>query len=282
MLALAHPQRFRDQLAAGRVISELGIDVRLAFGAVRRAGKTVDLFRVMLIQDELERRSTALAYAPALVEAFLAVGDLDASQRYVETYGGGAYELIDALVEAGEIDRARAVFDQAEPVVAGGTNDLGGKEKRLDDWSHRVHLFAILDQIIEAIDRIAADEAAMSGVDAEALAARLRSDVARSAIASRPSTEPEELVRLLGLDPKEIPFLLAQAAFSAAHVNSDQLGNDLLIRTLAHPAIETLPDSWRRRLALLAWRRGRHRSGAQGVRTRRPAGGRVTGREHRE
>jgi hypothetical protein len=258
VLALARPERFRRQLAEGRSVSDLRTDIRLVFGAVRRAGDATGLFRVMLIQDELGRRASALRDAPAIAQAFVALGDLDAAQSYAEGHEAAAYEVIDALVNAGEIDRARALFDQVEPVTGTSAHqDLSISASEFDDWSHRVYLFREPDQIHEAIDAISAKDSLWPNMDPKSIAARLRSAVARAAISYRPSSDPDELARQMCLGPDEIPFLLAEAVFGAVAAETEPLANDLLVRTLSDPAFGTLPNAWRRDFALIACRRGR-------------------------
>jgi hypothetical protein len=60
VLALARPERFRQQLFEGRSDSELIADLQLAFQAVRRTLESATAVRLLLIRDELGRRTSPL------------------------------------------------------------------------------------------------------------------------------------------------------------------------------------------------------------------------------
>jgi hypothetical protein len=66
VLALATPERFRQQLAQGRAVSEIQSDIRLALLAVRSALDATIVTRLLLCRDEVSRRTTALEYADQL------------------------------------------------------------------------------------------------------------------------------------------------------------------------------------------------------------------------
>jgi hypothetical protein len=252
-LDLAKADRFRTELAEGRPKADLASDIRLSFGAVLEVGNALELFRMLLIQDEVDRRAASLEYAPTIESALVAVGDLKAAEAYVDSYERGGYIVVDALLKAREVGRARALFDRIEPVarLAAGDRNSHYRRQELWEWTRRVHRFREADQIRDAVARLADAAARTREADPSVLSRSLRSAVARSVMSVEPFTDPEAMLLEFELDREELPFLFAEAAL-AAHRAGDKRATGLLSRTLAHGRFATLPNDWRRVLALAA------------------------------
>ncbi len=257
VIELARPRRLREQLAEGRPIGDLFLDVRLAFAGLCPSDDGAALFQLMLMQDELERRTTALENAPALAEAYLAVGDIPSAIRQASA-GPGGYKVIAALMLCGEVERARQLFDRIEPLSGpdrlADTSSLRHEEAAA--WAEVVHLFREPDQIREAIDRLTQDAGPFAGDDRDLLNRRLRMAVALAALADAPRTDPAELGNAMQLDDADMAYLLAQAALSAERATPESVRVATFVRALSHPGFQRLDASWRRNLAAAALRNG--------------------------
>ena len=158
VLALAAPARFREQLADRRSVAELQADLRLAFTATKHSCDPLKVFQLLLIQDEIGRRSSAFEYASSVAVALLTVGDLDGAVAFVEQYPAEGYEVVDALLDAGDIPGARTLFEQLEPlqqVLSGPPSDHSLEVPELFEWVRRVVHFRDPDQILQAAQRLA-------------------------------------------------------------------------------------------------------------------------------
>jgi hypothetical protein len=264
VIHLALPSRFRRQLAEGRPSRELQADIRLALAAAKEMYDPVVVFRLLLAADEIGRRSTTLEQTPSVVEALLAVGDIDAAQAFAEENDVEGYKVVDALISACELARARALFDGLEPLqqlLSGSlqAHTLHSDASRLTRWAQRVFHFRSADQIKEAIDRIAsvavrpADEAREAKAKLE-LAENLRLEVALAIMESEPDADAEEVRRSFGLPPEDLAALLLEAGLRAAELGPDGTVMGLLTRAFEHEGFGALPNVWRRRAAIVAAR----------------------------
>lgn len=253
VLRLAQPGRFRNQLAEGRSAKDIQGDIRLAFKAAKSAGNSEDIFRLLISRDEVERRSGVLEGAGSLVDAYLALGDLDAAMALIErgSEGGKAYELVDALLAAGEIQAARDLFDSVEPVAkllgAEFIQSLG--RDGLSDWASRVFHFREPDQILDAIERLSIrsfHDGEDKGQD-EAFHARLRFEVARAAVLERPAVDIGQLVTSLKVREADVPYLQLEAEIAAHNAGMPEISRAQLVAVVGSPHFESMPSGWRRR-----------------------------------
>jgi hypothetical protein len=105
----------------------------------------------------MDRRWSAYEDAWTIVEALLHVGDLDGAVAFVEQAPTQGYEVVDALLDAGEFSRGRSLFDELEPLqqLLSGTSPGNPLEvSELRDWARRVIHFRDADQILQAIQRL--------------------------------------------------------------------------------------------------------------------------------
>jgi hypothetical protein len=256
VLALATPARFRQQLADARPAADIHADIRLAFAAAKDTGDATLVFRLLLASDEISRRATALEYAVGLVDAMLAIGDIDGAQAFAEANGGGRYKVVDALLQAGDVDRARTFFDQIEPLVqllGGQSNDLNNQEDELRQWAERVFHFREADQIEEAIQRLSTQETSTgwAGDNAASLGERLRFDVARAAMVAQPASDPSLVANQLKVAGPYLPYLFIEAGLSAYEEGANDRARDLLSRAVTHSAFLNVENGWRRQVALV-------------------------------
>jgi len=256
VLRLATADRFRQQLADGRSDAEILIDLRLAFKAVAIAKSAPELFRLLLARDEIERRSQALGYATTLVTAFLAVGDFDRAMAYAINHEKGGFEVVDALLAAGDIDGARSLFDRIEPQATPTgiyAHDPSGHQNQIQEWTSRVFHFRDTDQILEAVDRFTGtfkvqnwrDEKPSDYTDS------LRFSVARAAIAGA-SNEADSgaIAASLQVDEGYLPYLLLEAAERAMGCGDPLRAHALYNELVLHPAFLGITNRRRRDVAL--------------------------------
>lgn len=261
VLNIAYSERFRHQLAGGRSVSEIHADIRLALTAAKHRHDATIAFRLLLARDEVIRRSTALEGATHLTEALVEVGDLNAAQAFVEEYGDQGYEVVDALLSAGEPTRAKDLFDKLEPLqklLTGQLKTSSPRENQRDfaEWAFRVSHFREIGQINEEIDRLSAAGVSEMTQDREQaaveLAAYLRRQVAYAMISSQPTMDPTQLSRDLKLPIEAIPDLLSHAAL-AAHTRGEHASTiELLRRAARHDNFQLVANGVRRMMALIA------------------------------
>lgn len=257
VLELATPARFREQLADARPAAEIQADIRLAFGAARDTGDATLVFRLLLASDEIGRRATALEYAPGLVGAMLAMGDIDGAQAFAVANADGEYKVVDALLQAGDVDRARALFDRIEPLgqlLGRRSSDLDCQEDELRQWAKRVFHFREADQIEKAIQRLSTQDTSIgwTGDNVASLGESLRLDVARAAMEARPVSDPFLVANQLKVADRYLPYLFIEAGLSAYDAGDNDRARDLLSQAVSHSAFLTVENGWLRQVALVA------------------------------
>lgn len=266
VLALALPERFRRQLAEGRAASEIQADLRLALQAARTTHDEVLVMRLLLARDEIARRATAFEYAHGVVDAYLAIGDLEGAQAHVLEHGTEGYKVVDALLAAGDHARAATLFASIEPLhqlLSGRLEDheLRGGHAGLSEWAQRVCHFRDVDQIDQAIQRITAADFGPMPDDPQEVAAELSNDlrqqVALAMVAQTPDCDAAQVLASLRLDEKLLPELLVHAALHANGRGRSSLGIQLLQQAIQHPHFGDVNNAQRRQSALFAFETGR-------------------------
>ncbi|WP_143136616.1 ATP-binding protein [Burkholderia ubonensis] len=259
VLALVTPERFRQQLAERRSFAELRADLRLAFTSARHCYDPVIVFQLMLIQDEVVRRWDAYEEAPSIADALLHVGDLDATVAFVEQVPDSGYKVVDALLNAGDVSRARALFDSLEPLqqLLTGTSDghpLAVSE--LDEWARRVIHFRGLDQILPAIDRVSS-ATRLSGIevtqeDVNALVAHLKGEVAFAIIDAGDDVDATEVGQSLGIDAATLVTVLIRVGLAATQRGANDAALARIREAFAREVFSEAPNALRRGAALIA------------------------------
>lgn len=264
VLTLATPDRFRQQLAAGRPVSEIHADIRLALFATRSTLDATVLTRILLCHDEVGRRETALEYADRLPLAMLAVGDIDAAVSFVQDFPGRGYEVVDALLERGDFDLAKELFEAFEPLSQLHTSKFqhhGDQHnvKEFGKWARRACHFRDAEQIQQSIDHLATEgmrqtpEAASEETIA-AVKRHLRREAAEAMLLQHDGSDPEELCDRLGVTAEDRPYVMIHAGL-AAH----ERGAFALFDAASQlPGFDEVPNGLRRAVALVAVRSGHH------------------------
>ncbi|MBU2804258.1 ATP-binding protein [Acidithiobacillus ferridurans] len=267
VLALATPALFRQQLAQGRAVSEIESDIRLALLAVRSTHDATIVTRLLLCRDEVSRRTTALEYADQLPLAMLAVGDVDAAYAFVQDFPSRGYEVVDELLERGEFDRAKELFEHLEPLSQLHTSRFQhhGQDHNLrefEKWAGRVFHFRDFEQIRQAIDHVAAEgikktPGATTEETTDAMRKRLRRTVAKAFLSQQAGADVHDVCDQLGIEQIEHPSLMVHAGFAARNRGESAQGLTLFVAAMGLPGFDNVPNGWRRSIALLAMTAGR-------------------------
>lgn len=258
VLLLAQPARFRHQLADGRSADDIQADIRLAFAAAKKLGTEVDAFRLLLASDEIERRSTALGFAPNLPEAMLALGEAESAEAAAERSDGYGYEFIQALLSRGEIEKARQHFDEIDPVE----EILSGQQYNYDrdllsGWAKCVFHFRDEAYILEAIKLLSTWAAEHSLIqDPASHAGDLKLEVAIGVVRALDGADPIQVGRAFEIPEAEHTYLLIEAAAREHRNGSRETAAAFILSAANHPGFVDVINGWRRKLALLAARIG--------------------------
>lgn len=268
VLTMATPDRFRQQMANGRSIADIHADIHLALLAARSTHDATFLTRLLLCRDEVDRRRTALEFADRLPLAMLAVGDIDAAVSFVQDFPSRGYEVVDNLLDRGDYDRAKELFETLEPLSQlqtskfqnyGDSHNINEFEK----WVQRVFHFRDHEQIQQSIDYLATEmiNQRHGGPSQEAIAAlkkHLRRKAAAAMLQRIGGASPEELCDKLEVTAEDRPFMFVNAGL-AAHDRGDSVHALALfdIASRLH-RFEDVHNNLRRDIALIAVASGRN------------------------
>ncbi len=268
VLTLATPDRFRQQLAAGRPISDIHADIRLALFAARSTFDATVFTRLLLCRDEVGRRETALEYADRLPPAMLAVGDIDAAVSFVQDFPSRGYEVVDALLERGDFDRAKDLFETLEPLSQLHTSKFqhhGDQHnvKEFEKWARRAFHFRDPEQIQQSIDHLATEgmRQAPEAASAEAIAAvkrHLRREAAEAMLLQHDGSGPEELCDEFGVTAEDRPSVMVHAGLAAHERGNSAQALAFFDAASQLPGFDEVPNGLRRSVALVAVASARH------------------------
>lgn len=264
VLALARPERFRQQLFEGRSDNELIADIQLAFQAVRRTLEPTTAIRLLLIRDELGRRTGALDSSTKFAAALVATGQLDAAEAYAGDFQASGYKVVDALLARGEHQRAEKLFDRLDPIAQVLTGRLrhsgtSEREKEFARWAARAFQFRDVEQIHSAIEALTVQLSNAPGADAvdtAEAAAGLRRSLLHALVAARPDADAADLLAQLRGEPAWMAELLAKAGLSAWKRNNRPLALQRFAAARAEANFADVPNAWRRAMATAYARSG--------------------------
>ncbi|MCU1029703.1 ATP-binding protein [Stenotrophomonas maltophilia] len=264
-LALATPTLLRAQYLAGRAASEIRADIRLAFRSLQMVVDPTAAFTLILAADEMSRRAEAFDEPDESIRALLALGRLDEGEDFLDEVGGDGFLVVDAWLKQGNLDRARTLFEQIEPLHDLGIGRMSsGYSMRVDEfgqWAERASEFRSLAELVAGIDRIVEAlrrELGPTG-EPEEIGTKLRERAARAVLARNPLADRDALIADLRLDPTARALLAAQAARQLLADGEDRLAQATaaLAEAVADAAaLAQVSPGLRRATALLAVRRG--------------------------
>jgi hypothetical protein len=266
VLGLATPALFRAQYLAGRAASAIRDDIRLAFQSLKAVDDPTAAFALILASDEVSRRADAFDQPDDSVSALLAIGQLDEAEDFLNEVGGDGYLVVDAWLEQGNLERARRLFEQIEPL-----HDLGserhntGLSQRLQDffqWVEHAVEFRTPAELVAGIERIveAMRREEHSQDNPEDVGQALRKHAALATLARDPAADRVGLVVDYLLDAAASAHLAMQSAqyllFDATPEREGQAAAAIAAAVADPSALAAVSRGLRRRVALLAARRG--------------------------
>lgn len=264
-LALATPTLFRAQYLAGRAASEIRADVRLAFRSLQIVVDPTAAFTLILAADEMYRRAEAFDEPDESVRALLALGLLEEAEDFLDEVGGDGFLVVDAWLKQGNLDRARTLFEQIEPLHDLGSDRMSnGPSMRVDEfgrWAERASEFRSPAELVAGIDRVVEALQREPGPidEPEQVGMQLRERAALAALARNPLADRDALIADFRLEPTARALLATQAARQLLADGADRLAQATaaLSEVVADAtALAQVPRVLRRTTALLSARRG--------------------------
>ena len=266
VLELVTPRLFREQYLAGRAASEIRDDIRLAFHSLEAVEEPTATFALILAFDEVYRRANAFDQPDDSVCALLAVGQLNEAEEFLDEVGGDGYLIVDAWLAQGNLERARRLFERLEPLHDfGSERPSTGPLQRQDEffqWVERAIEFRKPAELVAGIERIVAamrhEEHGMK--KPEDVGQALRKHAALATLASDPLADREGLVADYQLEATAHAHLAMQSAqyllLDASPGREGDISAAIAEAVADAPALAAVPRGLRRRVALLAARRG--------------------------
>ncbi|HTD29887.1 MAG TPA: hypothetical protein VK660_10915, partial [Xanthomonadaceae bacterium] len=264
-LTLATPGFLRAQFLNGRPASDIQDDIRLAFASLCHVQDATIAFRLVLAMDETDRRMTSFDQACDVLDALIALGDLDAAEGCLAEAGERAYWLVDAWLQAGRPDRAQSLFERIEPLHDLARNSHHSHatlshDREMVAWAQSAVHFRDADQIVAAVDRIvdAMRSASSAGFnDPHDFGYELREAAACAVGQLDPLCDIEALMVSYRLEQQSAGILMLVAASAAIHAGELARARELIDAALSRPErLERVSRGARRRAALDAAHNG--------------------------
>lgn len=265
-LGLATPALFRSQYLAGRSASEIRDDIRLAFNSLKEVEDPTSAFALILASDEIYRRADAFDQPDDSIRALLAIGQLDEAEDFLDEVGGDGYLIVDAWLAQGNLERARRLFEQVEPLHDFGSDfySIGASQRRQEffQWVEHaiefrtpVELVAGIERIIDAMRR---EEHGVENPEDEGQS--LRKHAALATLANDPTADREGLASDYRLDAADQVHLAMQSAkyllLGGAPEREAQAAAAIGEALADRRVLAEIPSDLRRAVALLAAQHG--------------------------
>ena len=256
---LSRPERFRAQFVDGRNPRDIQDDIGFGFeaaGALRQPILVVDL---ILSKHEINMRADAVG--DEVFDALIHLGDLRAALGLLNAEGisltvGKGYTLVDALLDTGEPQEARKLFDDLEPVdilLGSASPNFRQDGDELEEWAERALVFREPSHVLASLARLRHIEDHFDrGVDIESYRTRLKLHAARGQLMRDAALAPESVAKKLEIGPEYRGYLLFVAAESAFQADDDHLAVKRL--ELALPLAIDLDPEIRRDAAAISAR----------------------------
>lgn len=265
-LDLATPTLFRDQYVAGRAASAIRDDIRLAFRSLEAVEDSTAAFALIFAFDEIYRRAGAFDQPDDSVGAMVAAGQLEEAEDFLDEVGGDGYLVVDAWLARGNLEQARRLFEQVEPLHDFGSERYGpGPSQRHDEffqWVEHAIEFRKPAELVAGIERIVEamrhEEHGVS--NPEDVGRVLRTHAALATLTRDPLADRERLVadyRLADAARAHLAMQSAQYLLLDATADGERQAGAAIAEAVADAtALAVVPRGLRRWVALLAARHG--------------------------
>lgn len=257
VLDIGTPEYFRRSLIAYRPSSEIYIDLRLVYSAVKSTRDRVRLLNKLLIAKEIEYRLEAVSQTD-FVEVFLELGDRDLAIKHAldGPTGEGWLDLVDDLWNGEKFSVARRVFEANEPLEALFGNDgldIHQDEQLAHEWIHRAHRFRPVEKLITIIETLPIQTRFGNAGEVEQIRRNLLFSLASGLILDHPDTDISQLCTQLGLTEMDTLCLEIEAAQQAWDVGDVARCGERISSATGNDDIEGLSEEWRRLALELAY-----------------------------
>jgi len=211
-MGLVSRKYFIDQFIDGRSSHELNNDIQDAFVSLTHDDSSNRLFDLMLAKDELWRRDDALSMADKLVAAQIAAAELDSAEAQLNSSHSESdkWLVIQAFLDDGQVDRARAVFDDVDPWEWFDNGNRSESQKLLESWSKYAVVLLKGDQIQRRIK--SRNAKTMSGETSQDYEDRLHFALARLTLRNRPHKQVDEVSDYYKIDKAKQAILHLELA----------------------------------------------------------------------
>ncbi len=161
-LQLATPEYFREQFFDGRAADEIHSDLRFLMVAIREKRDFNALITTIFVTHELNMRLEVIN--DEIIDAYIRLGMFDRAGNLVVNgsyalSNGKGFDLVEALLHAGEFTRAKELFSELEPLeYLFGRTEWDGMSNHgrdgLERWAELSLAFRVPAEVAQAIDRV--------------------------------------------------------------------------------------------------------------------------------
>jgi len=223
-LPLATPDRFREQFFAGRSPEDIREDIALSFLAAKANKSMTAVLSLIFAGHELDMRMEVVG--DDVIDAYIALGFLDRARGLVDAEPfsmstGKGFDLVEILLEVGDIANAKDVFNFLEPldVLLGQKEIFESRTKtELEKWAEQALAFRTTDEFITSLKRMRVSDRGPHTEDLTAQLEHLKLLAIRGQLMRNPELSPHELATSLDLGSGHdllINYLALKAAFES-------------------------------------------------------------------
>jgi hypothetical protein len=247
-LALAGRTYFVRQYCEGRSARDVRGDISDAFRALKGQNDPIRLFDLMLAHDDVERRSTVMEDASSVIEAYLAAGDVESARAALTDVReeGKQWLVVDALLQTGEVEQARQLFEEENPFRALSRNALDTRTEAALPWAERAIRFLDETQLDRRVSEGPGEDIENDVTPGQSHPDAIRGikfQIAR-AMARAGHDDLEGVAERWLVEDENFPILLVEAAEAALAEGKLQRARGLLERASVHSTLGCLHASW--------------------------------------
>ncbi len=207
-LQLATPEYFRLQFFSGRAPEEIHADLRLLLAAIREKRDVRALLTTIFVTHEINMRIEAIN--DEIIDAYIALGMFGHARSLVvdgatALSAGKGFDLVEALLNAGELVQAKELFSALEPLeYLFGRKEWDGLtfhgSDDLERWAELALAFRTPAEVVNAINRVQVRDLWPNSDRPKPDTQPLRLLAARGQLRRNPGLETNEVLRLLEIN----------------------------------------------------------------------------------
>jgi len=255
--AIACRRYFVSQFIDGRRSYDVNNDIQDAFACPNVDETPEQLFDLMLAKDEIWRRQQALEMAEQLVAAQIAADDLNSAEAQLDVnyVAGDEWLVIRALLDDGQPERARTIFDRKNPWDWHDDHHSGGNDST-KKWADYAVVLLDDEQIERRIrmpeDKGREEQQSFFGQTRQEYFDELRFALARAMLRHDPNYTVDDAVARFEIHADEHAIFYVECAEANVLISHYRKALDCLGDYETCQAIENLHGSWHVHAASLA------------------------------